>query len=301
MRINRTLLMSDALNFSAEQAINPYYFDSHTDDELAQQEHDAIRVALESAGVRVIVVPSLSDSQDGVYTANWALVRGNKAIPAHLPNVRKSEEAHARAVLKELGKEIIEAPEGLRFSGQGDALACGNYLFCGSGYRSDEDAQAFAADTLGYERIQLKTIPQLDVDGVPVINAVSGWEDSFYYDIDLALSVIRHPDDTTGERGLIAYCPDAFTPESQAKLAALTDDGSTGPRGPLDAIIVSVEEAEKAFACNLVSTGETVVMGDGAPELKAELEARGITVLTPHIRELSKGGGYIRCTSLSLD
>jgi len=42
-------------------------------------------------------------------------------------------------------------------------------------------------------------------------------------------------------------------------------------------------------------------MGDGAPELKANLENRGLTVLTPHIRELSKGGGYIRCTTLTLD
>lgn len=91
MKINRTVLMSDALNFSAEQAINPYYFDSHTDTSAAQQEHDSIRSALESAGVTVVTTTSPSDSQDGVYTANWALVRGNIAIPARLPNVRKAE------------------------------------------------------------------------------------------------------------------------------------------------------------------------------------------------------------------
>ena len=286
--------MSDALNFSAEQAINPYYFDSQTNTTLAQAEHDSIRSALESAGVTVITVASPIDSQDGVYTANWALVRGNKAIPARLPNVRKAEEAYARTKLQELGKEIIEVPEGLRFSGQGDALACGNYLFCGSGYRSDEAAQKFAAETLGYTRVQLQTIPQLDASGEPVINPISGWEDSFFYDIDLALSIIRHPGES--QRGLIAYCPEAFTPNSQALLAELT-----GPDGDIEAIKVTLQEAEEAFACNLVSTGETVVMGDGAPRLKAELESRALTVLTPHITELSKGGGYIRCTTLSLD
>lgn len=293
MKINRTVLMSDALNFSAEQAINPYYFDSHTDTSAAQQEHDAIRAALEQAGVNVVKTTSPSNSQDGVYTANWALVRGDKAIPARLPNVRKAEEAHARTVLKELGKELIEVPEGLRFSGQGDALACGDLLFCGKGYRSDEAAQLFAAETLGYTRIQLQTIPQLDDNGSPVTNPISGWEDSFFYDIDLALSIIRHPSDDTP--GLIAYCPEAFTPESQATLTALQADGT------IEAITVSLQEAEEAFACNLVSTGETVVMGDGAPELKTALEARGLTVLTPHIQELSKGGGYIRCTTLTID
>lgn len=293
MKINRTVLMSDALNFSAEQAINPYYFDSHTNTSLAQQEHDSIRAALESAGVTVVKVASPTDSQDGVYTANWALVRGNKAIPARLPNVRKAEEAYAREQLSALGKELIEVPEGLRFSGQGDALACGDYLFCGKGYRSDEAAQIFAADALGYTRVQLQTIPQLDEQGVPVVNPISGWEDSFFYDIDLALSIIRHP--SGDQPGLIAYCPEAFTPESRLTLAEMTNSGA------IEAITVTLEEAEEAFACNLVSTGETVIMGDGAPRLKGELEARGITVLTPHIQELSKGGGYIRCTTLTLD
>jgi len=294
MKINQTVLMSDALNFSAEQAINPYYFDSHTNVSVAQAEHDSIRAALESAGVQVVRVPSPVESQDGVYTANWALVRGNKAIPARLPNVRKAEEAYAREKLKELGKELIEVPEGLRFSGQGDALACGSYLFCGKGYRSDEAAQKFAADALGYTRIQLQTIPELNESGEPVVNTISGWEDSFFYDIDLALSIIRHPEGSTP--GLIAYCPEAFTPESQALLAEVTGEGKE-----IEAIQVSLEEAERAFACNLVSTGEVVVMGDGAPQLKSALEASGLTVLTPHIQELSKGGGYIRCTTLTLD
>lgn len=293
MAINRTVLMSDALNFSAEQAINPYYFDSHTDTMLAQAEHDSIRSALEAAGVVVVTTPSPKESQDGVYTANWALVRGDKAVPARLPNVRKAEEAYARKALQDLGKELVEVPEGLRFSGQGDALACGDFLFCGKGYRSDEAAQAFAADALGYTRIQLQTIPQLDEAGKPVINAISGWEDSFFYDIDLALSIIRHPEGD--QPGLIAYCPDAFTEESRVKIAGLVENGA------IATIEVSLDEAERAFACNLVSTGETVVMGDGAPEFKATLEAHGLTVVTPHIQELSKGGGYIRCTTLTLD
>lgn len=296
MKINRTVLMSDALNFSATQAINPYYFDSETNTNTAQAEHSSIKTALEQAGVTVISVPSPIDSQDGVYTANWALVRGDQAILARLPNVRKSEEAWARAALEKLGKQVIEVPEGLRFSGQGDALACGEYLFCGTGYRSDEAAQKFAADALGYTRVQLQTIPQLDENGTPVINPVSGWADSFFYDIDLALSIIRHPqvanDGSIVAPGLIAYCPEAFTTESREKIKQLQ---------AIETIEVGLKEAEQAFACNLVSTGEAVIMGDGAPTLKAKLESYGLTVYTPHIQELSKGGGYIRCTTLTLD
>jgi len=281
--------MSDALNFSAEQAINPYYTDSHTVTAVAQAEHDSIREAFESAGIEVILVPSPTTSQDGVYSANWALVRDNKAILARLPDVRKSEEEWARLQLTNLGLEVIDAPKGLKFSGQGDALACGDYLFCGNGYRSDEAAQIFAAETLGYTRIQLQTIPQLDGNGVPVINAISGWADSFFYDIDLALSIIKAP--TESEKGLIAYCPEAFTEESQNFLSSFTN---------VDKITISLHEAQHAFACNLVSTGESVIMSAHAPLFAEELRKRGLNVITPEVSELAKGGGYIRCTSLSL-
>lgn len=288
--INHIVLMSDAQHFSADQAINPYYDDQHVDLSKAISEHHFITQALSAAGITIAAVPSPIDSQDGVYTANWALVRGNKAILARLPDVRKAEEAYARQVLEQLGKTVIDTPKGLKFSGQGDALACGNFLFCGQGYRSDEEAQAFAAEILGYQRIQLQTVPELDNDGVPMNNAISGWADSFFYDIDLALSIIKGPEN--GQKGLIAYCPEAFLPESQKILEEF--DG-------VEKIRVTLEEASRAFACNLVSTGETVIMSAHAPKLKVALEAHGLKVLTPEVAELAKGGGYIRCTTLTID
>lgn len=288
--INRSVIMSDAQHFSAEQAINPYYDDQNVDLSRAISEHQAITQALSSAGISITTIPSPIDSQDGVYTANWALVRGDKAILARLPDVRKTEEACARRALEQLGKTVIEVPEGLKFSGQGDALACGNFLFCGQGYRSDQVAQAFAAEQLGYERIQLQTVPELDKNGLPMNNAISGWADSFFYDIDLALSVIKAPEGD--KKGLIAYCSEAFMPESQRILTEF--DG-------VEKIQVSLDEATHAFACNLVSTGQTVIMSAHAPRLKAALESHGLAVLTPEVAELAKGGGYIRCTTLTID
>lgn len=291
MLFNTRVLMSDAANFSADEAINPYYYDDDVVNvAAATAEHDTIRDHLRSAGVEVIQVPSPTDSQDGVYTANWALVRGNKAVLASLPRVRQTEQAHAEKILQDLGIEVIHVPDGYKFSGQGDALPYGNYLFCGSGYRSDIEAQKFAAETLGYERIQLQTVPELDALKNPVTNVVSGWADSFFYDIDLALAIIKPPVDA--QKGIIAYCPEAFMPESQKILAEFSD---------AEKIEISLEEAKQAFACNLVSTGETVVMSSKAPNFTAELTKRGLEVITPEITELAKGGGYIRCTTLSLN
>lgn len=286
--INTSVIMSSAAYFSNEQPINPYYGEESISIEKAKAEHDTIRRMLESAGINVTKVDAPSDSQDGVYTANWALIRGNKAVLARLPDARKSEEAWAESILRDHGIEVIYVPENWKFSGQGDALPCGNYLFCGNTYRSDESAQKFAAETLGFTRIQLRTMPQLDANGQEVINASSGWPDSFYYDIDLALSIIKGP--SADSLGTIAYCPEAFTPKSRETLSSLEG---------FEKIIVSETEAREAFACNLVSTGKTVIMSAHAPHLKAALEAHGLNVLTPEITELAKGGGYIRCTTLS--
>ncbi len=289
--INATVLMSGADYFDDQAAINPFMNSAvPIDRAAAASEHAAIKQALEAAGVTVIQVKPPIDCQDGVYTANWALCRGDKAILANLPPARKNEEAYARKALEKLGKTVVTVPDDLHFSGQGDALPCGNYLFAGSGYRTDPRVHKFVAETLGYEVITLQTKPKRTWLGVPVINIASGWPDSYFYDIDLALSVLRAPQD--GQKGLIAWCPGAFTPASRKRLQKF--DG-------VDKIEVSFTEARQAFACNLVSTGETVVMGDGAPLLKAVLEGHGFTVVTPHISELAKGGGYIRCTTLTLD
>ena len=286
---NTKLLISDAKNFSNRQQINPYYDHEVVNLDQAIGEHDAIAGLFSAAGIEIVSVTAPQDSQDGVYTANWALVRGKRAILARLPAVRHSEESWAHQHLEKLGYEVVTVPEDWHFSGQGDALACGAYLFCGQGYRSDVRAQAFAADTLGYQRIQLQTVPELDSTGRPIINRVSGWPDSFYYDLDLALSVLREP--SVDKKGLIAYCPEAFTMESQHILAGLDF---------VDKIIVSENESRQGFACNLVSTGETVVMSNHAPKLQAAIEAHGLRVLSPRVEELIKGGGYIRCISLRL-
>jgi N-dimethylarginine dimethylaminohydrolase len=291
LKFNTTVLMSGADYFDDGQAINPFMDKTvKIDIEKAKSEHAAIAEALKSAGVEVKTVPPPQNCQDGVYTANWALVRGEKAILSTLPNARKGEEPYAEKVLKDLGKATFKVPDDFHFSGQGDALPCGNYLFAGTGYRTQKAAHDFIAQTLGYEVISLQTIPKKTWYGKAVINKDSGWPDSYFYDIDLAFSVLRFPSE--GKKGLVAWCPDAFVPNGRKALRDF--DG-------VDKIEVDFAEAKNGFACNLVSTGETIIMSALAPKFKAKLESLGFKVITPEITELAKGGGYIRCTTLTLN
>jgi N-dimethylarginine dimethylaminohydrolase len=280
--LNQKVLMSGAQFFSGDARINPYYGAEIIDAKKAEAEHDAIHAAFAQAGIDIVQVAPPPDSQDGVYTANWALIKDGTAIMSRLPDARKAEESFAQKILQNLGFTTISVPKNWHFSGQGDALPCGKYLLAGSGYRSDPRAQKFAADTLGFELVQLHTVPEIGADGQPKINAASGWPDSFFYDIDLAISVLRND--------LIAYCPDAFDAESCAKIEEL----------PLEKIKIGYAEATTGLACNLVSTGETVIMSGRAPKFRTEVEKHGFTVVTPDVTELAKGGGYIRCVSLTL-
>ncbi len=281
--LNQKLLVSGAEFFADDFKINPYYGGDSIDRTKAIAEHNAILACFKEAGVELVKVDAPANCQDGVYTANWAITKNGKAVMSRLPKARKDEEPYAKQKLQELGYEIFEVPNNLLFSGQGDSLRCGNYLFAGSGYRSEPEAQQFVADALGLELVQLHAKPQLNADGTPHINPETQHADSFFYDLDLALSVINEH--------TIAYCPEAFDEESVRKIEAT----------PVDKIRVSLEECTEGFACNLVSTGEYVIMSNRAPKFQAELEKRGLICLTPDVTELKKGGGYIRCISLWLD
>lgn len=278
--INRTVLMSGADYFDVV-ALNPYsFYTTPVDRSQAKRDFATIQKALRKAGITIESVPAPKGCQDGIFTANWGITRGDVAVLSSLPAQRAAEEAFAKAALEQRGFRVLKPP--YRFSGQGDALPCGDFLFAGSGYRTDPRVHDFLAAELGYQVISVNAVPQLNEQGQPVINELSGWPDSFFYDIDLAISILS-PE-------LIAWFPGAFTPESQAAIRAT----------PMRKIEVSEQDAMN-FACNLVSTGSHVVMGNRAPDLQKAIEAEGLQVTTVDVRELLKGGGFIRCTTLTLD
>lgn len=273
--------MSGPKYFSVKELNSYSKQDNQPDPDKAAIEFANIRAAFEAAGIKVVKVADPEGCQDGIFTANWGLCRGDTCVLASLPGPRKGEEPFAEQYIKAQGLKVVHPP--YLFSGQGSALPCGNLLFAGNGYRNDPRVLDFVGETLGYEVIPLETIPELDDNGKPVFNEATNLPASFFYDIDLAVSVLR--------TDLIAWCPEALMPESQERMRAL----------PIDKIEVSLSEAMKSLACNLVSTGETVIMGAHAPKLKADIEAHGLKVTTVELNELAKGGGYIRCTSLTLD
>jgi len=280
--LNQRVLVSDA-TYLEPKGINAF---ENPDDQpnraVAVQEHTACVDGFKKAGIKVEQVASPKDCQDGVFTANWGLTWNGRALLSNLPDARKAEEPVAEATLQRLGFETKRAS--VLFSGQGDAMIIGgNRVLIGGGYRTDMAVAAEIREWLGLDVIQAKAQPKKTWYRRPVRNRVTGLWDSYYYDIDLAIAVIRP--------NLLAVCLGGLTSSGRAAIRGLRD---------VEIIEVSVYEARYGLACNLVSTGETVVMSDSAPKLASELRQRGLNLITLSNHELRKSGGGFRCSSLSL-
>ena len=295
--MNRTVLMSDTENYEGVVELNIYSDQNvQPDKELAKIEHESVARALGSVGIHVVRCESAPGWQDSVYTANWAYCRGDIAVMARLPNARKGEEVHAEKILRQFGKQIIHPPQHIeRYSGQGDTLVCGNVLFVGSGYRTDLAMADYLQQLWpDYAIVPIKTVPMLDETGSVYVNEVSGWEDSQFYDIDLAMAILRSPTKSTA--GLIGVCKKAFTPASIQRIEKAC------AKHNIKCIDVSYDEAVNAFACNLISNGvDRAVMSTGAPQFANKLRANGFQVAEQDLTELNKAGGGGRCIGLTLD
>lgn len=264
--MNSELLVSDTVHFRVDYEINPYmHTEVQPDPAAAVIEHEAIVAAHLAAGRKVEYLPSAPECADMVFTANAALVRGDRAVLGSPPPERRAEVPYFQEWLIGRGYEVIEAP--YAFSGQGDALALGDLLFAGYGQRTDLRMHAVLARELGYEVVPLHTVSPR------------------WYDLDLAVAVIGNPH-------TLAYCPQALDAPSRRRLLGL----GLGA----DLIEVSVDEAAR-FALNLISDGTTVTMTWGVPQLAGALRERGLRVVELDTTELAKGGGGIRCTALTLD
>lgn len=292
--INKKVLVSGAEYFRDHDAINALMRSSiPVNTKKAIDEHAQVIRALSSAGIEVLAVKPPKNCQDGIYTANWGLVRDGKVILARLPNKRKKEEAYAHQILKNIGLNIIKLPEDVTaFSGQGDAIQLNEVVFTQSPFRTSKKAHKYLKEYLGFNKvIPLKTKPLRWLKiGPRKKNSITGWIDSLTYDIDLALAAIKPR--VGSDRAIIAYCPSVFKRSSQKILANLKE---------FDKIKVDKSEALNVFALNLVSTGETVIMNAGAPKFKSELIKRGLNTIELNLPELAKGGGSIRCISLTID
>ncbi|MEA5445218.1 dimethylarginine dimethylaminohydrolase family protein [Gammaproteobacteria bacterium AB-CW1] len=270
MSTSTRILMCPPDHFHVNYAINPWMKGNQdqVSQEKAMSQWQALR-ALVARFAEVVEIEPQEGVPDMVFTANAGTVAGKRAVVSSFAHKeRQPEERHFAQFFRKIGYEVGELPEGVRYEGAGDSLfdRGGEWLWAGSGFRTDREAHEFVADFLGVDVLSLTLV------------------DERFYHIDTCFCPLAG--------GWLLYYPQAYDVASNELIES---------RVPAERRIRVTEEEAAEFSCNAINIGENVIMHDCSDRLRSELERAGFTVHTTSLSEFLKAGGSAKCLSLKLD
>ena len=261
----RHYLMCPPTFFDVRYAINPWMDPGRpVDRDRAYAQWSALVAAYRQAGHRVDVLDPVAGLPDLVFAANGATVIDGRTLGARFATSQRAGEAalhrewHARHGVLYGGRGL--ADPGAVNEAEGDFAVLSSVVLAGHGFRTSLAAHAELAALTGREVVSLELV------------------DPRFYHLDVALGVLDADTDH------VAYYPPAFSPASQAVLAA---------RFP-DALIADDADAY-AFGLNAVGDGRNVFLPTGAVHLRDALEALGYAPVEIDTSELLRGGGSVKC------
>lgn len=261
----KTVLMCAPRHFDIEYEINPWM---HVDDPVrpdraAAQWEGLYQLYTEVLGWQVALIEPVPHLPDMVFTANGALVMGDRvALPRFRQPERQGETEHFATWFNDHGFRTCFQPRH-DFEGEGDALLWNDVLFAGYPWRSDKPAHAELARFFNVEVVSLQLT------------------DARFYHLDTALTIV---DEQT-----VALYPPAFT------AASLEAVYQRVPR-----VVEASETDAMGYGLNAVSDGRHIVLSDRAPELASTYQAFGMNVHSMPISEFQKSGGGMKCLTLDV-
>ena len=260
------LLMSPPTYYGIEYEINPWMSRSRqTDASHAASQWLRLRDILQHVlKLDVRIVEPVHGLPDMVFTANAGLVWKTQFVVSNFRyEVRRGEAPHYEKWFHEQGYDIVRLPQEYLFEGEGDLLQCGELWFGGYHVRSDIAAHQKVAEIIDQEVLSLEL--------------TNNW----FYHLDTCFCPL-------GEEQALFYPPafDAYAIKVlEANIARLIE--------------VSPQEAAR-FACNAIVVGNSVVMNEGCPKLRARLETLGFSVFETPLSEFLKAGGSAKCLALTI-
>ncbi len=263
------ILMCPPDYFSVDNAINPWMAgnEGRLDIDVARRQWDDLHAALSAVATIELLDPQ-PGLPDLIFTANAALVCGNRVVPSHfMPHERRPEEAYIKGWLADQGFEMCVLPDDVGFEGAGDCLIDrgGPWLWTGFGFRTEIEAHAYLANWFSREVVSIRLT------------------DARFYHIDTCLCPLTD--------GYLLYHPDAFDAASNGEIEQRIPPGRR--------IVVSAQDAA-VFACNAVNVAEHVFLHDCSSELEERLNQSGFQVHRIRLSEFLKSGGSAKCLTLRL-
>lgn len=262
------ILMCSPEHYGIKYEINPWMnVEVQADNAKAKQQwNNLYKILKEDLKADVKLVEPKEDVPDMVFTANAAVMNGNKALISRFKfPQRQLEEKYFAKWFEENGYEVITLPDNMAFEGAGDALYLGGILYSGYVPRTDVSSHTYISELLG--------IPVLSLE---LVNP------SFYH-LDTCFCPLK--DD------YLIYFPKAFD-EYGNKIIE-----SNVP--PEKRIIVSDEEASY-FTCNAVNIDNTVVTNVTTERFTKLLAEKGFNHIQTDLSEYMKAGGAAKCLTLKI-
>jgi N-dimethylarginine dimethylaminohydrolase len=260
------ILLCPPTYYGIEYEINPWMSRSRQSDrDQARAQWQGLRKLLEE---RLAVAIDLVEPQPGlpdmVFTANAGLAWNDTFIVSNFRHqVRRGEAEFFAQWFERRGFTVIRLPPEMYFEGEGDLLKCGDSWFAGYHRRSDIVAHNKVAEIIEQEILSLEL--------------TSDW----FYHLDTCFCPLRP--------GQALYYPAAFDSYGRKVLA---DNFS-------QLIAVAGDEAAR-FACNAIVAGDAIVLNDGCPKVRRQLESLGFTVFETPLSEFLKAGGSAKCLVLQI-
>jgi N-dimethylarginine dimethylaminohydrolase len=244
------------------------------DPDLLARQHEAFSDLLSELGAEVEIASALDGQVDAVYMHDPVMLSGRGAIPLRMRKpMREREPGHVAQELERLGVPVLGTlPEGAYADGGDRFWLDDSTMAIGLGYRTNRAGAAAVADLVAPEGIAVETYDMVHDQG---------------------------PDHVLHLQSLISAVTEdlcvVFEPLSPVRF--LDDLRARG----FDWIGVSREDYERMGTNILAVRPGVVVMVDGLPDLRRELERRGVEVHVYDGSELSlKGDGGPTCLTAPL-
>ena len=240
---------------------------------LARQ-HESFCELLESLGAQVVVAPALDGQVDSVYMHDPLMMIARGGIPLRMRKpARAQEPTHAREELERLGVPVLgELPEGAYADGGDRFWIDDNTMAIGLSYRTNRAGADAVAGLAAPEGVTVETYDMSHDQGPDHVLHLQ----SFISAVSEELCVVFEP---------------------LAPVRLLEDLRERG----VDWIAID-RESYDLMGCNILAVRPgVVVVVDGVPAVRRELEARGVEVHAYDGSELSlKGDGGPTCLTAPL-
>lgn len=262
------ILMCPPDYYGIKYEINPWMnVEIQSDRKVAtKQWNNLYKILKEDLGVDVKLVQPKEDVPDMVFTANAAVMHGNKAVIAKFKfEQRQPEEKYFKDWFEQNGYEIITLPDEMAFEGAGDALYLNGVLYSGYIPRSDIAAHTYISETLK----------------IPVVSLELS-SNSFYH-LDTCFCPL--------EGDYLIYYPDAFDKYANKVIENAVSE---------DKRIIVNEEESSYFTCNAVSIGKNVVTNLTTKRFSNLLKEKGFNHIQTDMSEFMKAGGACKCLTLKI-